>query len=473
MRVRREIVAPIATVVAAVIAFGAMQHEARAARSLTLKEAVALAFRQDPLVEEARIAVDRSRLAVLRAQLDRVSVKADGSISELWSVGNLGGPTIYTCQIGGFTVQLDPDSCAAKNGQSSVAATQYPSGGQGLTNLQARINVPLFSGFAVEANVALKQRLEDVTTASLRDVRRQTALSVARAYWAVRRLAILRDVQAASIERLRDAEAIADARVKAGLAPPIDRNRATLTRLSRTATVADLGGQVREQTVQLAILLGLDEEVDLIDPPDLPAAAVPPPLAELLDDAAHGRADLLRAGLQLEAQHQAVRIAKSSWYPQLNGTALFQYGNNQFNIGSGVRGTSSSANPFTGLSGSLTFGLTLSMNVKDARDEEARLAQERRLADRHVRADVRGAHARVLHLAGRRVPLIAAAEVARDNLAILDGRYKNGDALVIEFLQAQIDLADAELTLADVTAQLHLAWLELDAALGSTPGVSQ
>ena len=56
--------------------------------------------------------------------------------------------------------------------------------------------------------------------------------------------------------------------------------------------------------------------------------------------------------------------------------------------------------------------------------------------------------------------------VARDNLVILEARYQNGDALVIEFLNAQVDLTDAEIQLANVTAQLRQAWLELDAALG-------
>src|SRR5438552_1414650 len=83
----------------------------------------------------------------------------------------------------------------------------------------AQAGVPVFSGFSVEANVGWKQRLEDVAKASARDARRATALAVARAHWAVRRLTILRDVNAAAIERLRDAEAVADSRVKAGLAP--------------------------------------------------------------------------------------------------------------------------------------------------------------------------------------------------------------------------------------------------------------
>jgi outer membrane protein TolC len=73
---------------------------------------------------------------------------------------------------------------------------------------------------------------------------------------------------------------------------------------------------------------------------------------------------------------------------------------------------------------------------------------------------------------GRRAPLISAREVARDNLSILEARYKNGDALVIEFLDAQNDLTTAEQQLADATAQLYLSWLELEASLGKVLGAA-
>jgi len=97
--------------------------------------------------------------------------------------------------------------------------------------------------------------------------------------------------------------------------------------------------------------------------------------------------------------------------------------------------------------------------------------QEVRRFERLVDADVRAAHATLLKLYARRAPLVQARDVARDNLTIVEGRYKNGDALIIEYLDAQIDLANAELNLADVTAQLQLQWYELQAALGFTVGV--
>src|SRR6185437_1099619 len=49
-------------------------------RKLTLQEAVSLALHVDPLISEAHLGNDRARLGVLRAQLDRFSLKVDGSV---------------------------------------------------------------------------------------------------------------------------------------------------------------------------------------------------------------------------------------------------------------------------------------------------------------------------------------------------------------------------------------------------------
>jgi outer membrane protein TolC len=446
------------------------------ARPLTLANAVELAMHVDPLVAEARIAQDRGQNAVLRAQLDRLSLKIDGSLQELWRKVNIGGPKIPDyCDV---FPGLNPQQCTLAGGQF-LTADQSPSSGQGLFNLQAALTVPVFSGLRVESNVAMRQRLRDAAIVTVRQTRKDTALSVARSYWAVRRLAILRDVQAALIGRLKEAEQVTDARLRAGLAPPIDKNRAVSRRLQQEAQLADLDGQLREATVSLAVALGVEDDLVLVDAPDVPAVP-PPPVETLLADAKRGRPELAVAQLNQEAQHQAVRIARSGFMPQLGLFGVFQYGNNPLLIGSGARAANDAANPFSNLAGNLQLGASVQMNffdtlntwtgMRDALYEEDRLREERRRMARVVDADVRVAHAKVLHLLGRRTPLVSAQEVARDNLGILEGRYQNGDALVIELLDAQNDLNNAEMQLADVTAQLYLAWLELQASLGKVLG---
>ena len=61
--------------------------------------------------------------------------------------------------------------------------------------------------------------------------------------------------------------------------------------------------------------------------------------------------------------------------------------------------------------------------------------------------------------------------MARDNLTILEARYKNGDALVIEFLDAQIELVNAERQIADVTRSCSWRGIELRGVAGQVVGV--
>lgn len=452
---------------------------ARAERRITLVEAVELALAADPQSASARAASQRAGNAVLRAQLDRVSFTVDGTLRELWNKTNIGGATVFSCTIGTVTFVTDPSSCASMGGTSNEVST---SGWQGLSNIRAQVTVPLFSGFRVSSNVALKQRQEESALALVRQAQRDLALSVARSYWAIRRLEMQRDVLTGVLDRYRDMEAVAHARVKAGLAPPIDENRARLQRLSQEAQRADLDGQARTQRPQLGLLLGLADELVLADEPRVPEGALPN-ADELWQRAVKARPELRRAELAVAAQEQVVRIVRADYYPQLAAVGLFQYGNNSFNIGSGASNTSSADNPFANLTGAVSAGLQLNINLfnmlntytgeKDARFELARLQEEVRLARRTVEIDVRAVRARLSHLYGFRAPLLEQLQLARDNLTILEARYKNGESLVIEALQAQADLTAIERQLADLSAQIHLAWLELDAALGNIVGVSQ
>jgi outer membrane protein TolC len=460
------------------------------ARKLTLADAVHLAIAIDPIVAEAHVQDERAKLGTLRAQLDRFSLKVDGSVQELWNQANIGGAPQYTCAYAGgllafpsTTAQCGPlpNPWNLKDQPLVGVGSRVPdSGWTGLSNLSANLSYYLFSGFRVEANVKRAQTVKKAATVQIRQQQKDTALAVARAYWGVRRLVMLSGVQQAALAQMSEAEAVADARLKAGLAPPIDKNRATARKLQQLATLEDLAGQMRASQAQLGVALGLADELELVDEVDVPDQPPPTPEA-LLPDAFARRPELATAKLQVDIQHEQWRMARSNFFPQVTLFGLFQYGNNQFNVGSGIRSLSSAANPFADLSGSFTFGGTLNINFfdtlntytgsRDAWYEELRLKEEVRRFARLVDSDVRTAHANLLKLYARRTQLNAARDVSRDNLKILEARYKNGDALIIEYLDAAIDLANAELQLADVTAQLQLSWLELEAALGQIVGV--
>jgi outer membrane protein TolC len=228
------------------------------------------------------------------------------------------------------------------------------------------------------------------------------------------------------------------------------------------------------------VLLGFGDDIELVDVVNVPDEPPASP-AELVADALGRRPEIKNAKLQVDIQHQQVRIARAGFFPQLTLFGLFQYGNNAFNVGTQARSLTSAANPFDNLSGNFTGGAQLSMNFFDTLNTYTSTAdahyveeidkQEVRRYERLVDTDVRGAYETLRKLYAKRVPLMAARDVARDNLTIIEGRYKNGDALIIEYLDAQIELVNAEQNLVDVTALLQLQWYELQAALGFTVGV--
>lgn len=163
-----------------------------------------------------------------------------------------------------------------------------------------------------------------------------------------------------------------------------------------------------------------------------------------------------------------MRIAQSAYYPQLTGSAFLQFGNNPFNPLNQARATSNNnPNPFTNISGSLFLGATLSVNifdtlntytaVRDARYEVSRLEQEERRLGRLVEADVRTAQARLPRLYSYRRSLLRTRELANDTLGVIERRYRNGDALILDYIDAQVDLLNAEVDLANSAAAIAQA----------------
>jgi outer membrane protein len=427
----------------------------RGGRQLSLREAVELGLRVDPVATSTVIGRDRTRLAVLRSQLDRFSLKVDASVGEQWSA----------VKTFGDTSSLSPSG-----------------GGRGTSSFSATLTLPIFTGFRVTSTVQRAQRLEQAARANAQLTARSVAVDVLRAYWAVRRVELQIEVVQQSLDRLRDAVRVVKARIAAGLAPPVDQNRMETRRQREVARLATLQWTAAEGRAQLAVALGLGgRELHLSEPADVPP---PPPASaasvdQLLATATSARGELVFARMQTLAALEQVRIARSAYYPQLTGLMALQYGNT-YGVGGLGLSLANDPNPFANTSLGVLFGATLSINlfdtlntmtaVRDARYVVSQQEQEERRLGRLVEADVRTTHARLLRLYGARAPLLQTIDLARDTRAIIERRYKNGDATILDFLDAEVELLSSALELADSSAAIAQTWGELRAATGRTPG---
>lgn len=482
--------------------------ETPAARTLGLSEAIDLALRTDPQVQSAQATAERGELGVLRAQLDRFSLRVDTFVTEQYRVSNLGGAASSSvcgtvlptgALLGGnlyAPLQLlslsdsglagpSEAECQAAMGQY-VAPTTVQSAALGQFNVSADLRLPLFTGFRVTANVARAKLQRDAATAGVRQSQRGVALDMLRAYWNARRIELQQAVSEQAISRFDEAVKIVNARVKNGLAAGVDLNRIESRRLTEIARRADLAGAASESRAQMAVALGLGgTPLVLTEPPQLP----PPPAADvqtvedILNEARHQRPELRVAQLNTAIQFQQIRMALSTYYPQFSLSGLLQFSNNAFNPLIGARDANSSSNPFSNITGSVFMGATLSINlfdtlntytqVRDARLEHKRLAAEEQRIGRVVESDVRVLHARLLHLYGMREPLLKSRDIAADNLAILEKRYRIGDAMILDLIDGAVELLNIEISLTNQEATIAQTWGELFLAAGRFPPQQQ
>jgi len=479
---------------------------ATTSRHLTLHEALELALRSDPAIVAALASRGRSDVAVLRAQLDRFSLKVDSSLTEQWRIDQTNGGTTPPSCTGLIQVPstasdsplLSPMSlvtpqgrpptqaeCEAAMGQYSPGSSTSGGWNQGLLgqlNLSANLQVPIFTGFRLTANVNRARRQRDAASATTEDTQRQVALAALRAYWTVRRMEARQQVSEQALARYKESLAAVTWRVRAGLAANADINRMETRRQAELANLADLRGNADESRAQLAVALGLGgSHLVLVEP--IEVAATPPSRTEdveaLLAPALRERPDLRAARMSRLAAASFVRSQLSNFYPQLSVSGLMQFGNNPYNPLTGARSANSAANPFVNITGSAYFGGTFSLNifdtlntytaVKDARLDHQRLIAEERRIGRVVESDVRGLHARLLRHYGMREPLLRSRDIARDNLNTVRLRYRNGDVSLLDLMDSQLDLLKAESEMVDSTTTIAQTWGELVLATGRLP----
>jgi outer membrane protein TolC len=422
---------------------------AHAERQLSLQDAVTLARTSRSEAAQAEIDLERAQLGVLRAKLERVklTIVGQGSVQAQDLNVQITGDTTGASMVCMFSPLL-----------CDTEAHRY--GGT------ADLVIPIWSGFAVEADLSRARWTERAAQAQKRVTARTVGLDAARAYWAVRRVELLRDVEAEAVRRDQEIEQIVRARVVSGVAPQVDLNRALVSTLREQSNLASLAGQVSEARAQLAAALQVDDEVALTEDPSAHAQLLLP-LGDAVATARSERPELVASQAQVMAQGEAVRAAKGPYWPQLSLFAHADIANANV-VFTTLPQEELFANFAAGAQVTWTLFDTLTTwaIVKDARFQLHRLQQDRVRAGVLVDADVKGAYARVTRTLAQKSPLEQAVAVARDNLEIIRRRYEAGDALVIELLDAQVQLLQAESSRIDNAVALAQADAELQAALG-------
>jgi len=256
---------------------------------------------------------------------------------------------------------------------------------------------------------------------------------------------------------------VVKARVEAGLALRSDLLQAQVFVSAQERDLLEAQNQAEVARSRLNVVLGLpldtkwDPQKVKIDL-EIPLDA----LSAWQEKALKRRPDLLAEEAQLRLAQEEVRGAKLNFAPALNLRGIYEYHAN------GLHGVSGDAFTFMAQADFNIFrGLGDKARLAQARAQE--LAQARKLKDyrRKVRHEVEKAYLR-LQTARKQVYVTQTAlDQAQEGLRIIEKRYKQGLAIIVELLDAQTALKKARLHYLDALYNYRLAWTELHFRTGT------
>jgi outer membrane protein len=363
-------------------------------------------------------------------------------------------------------------------------------------NLNFSITQPLLRnrGFAVNrAPIVIARRNLQQSQAAFEGQVNDSVQQVVNQYWAVvqtrENLAVLRKSQ-----ELAEATYQQNKRaLELGALPPLDIYRSEAEVATRRVAVIQAEYAVKQAEDQLRRLLGTDQDpyiraldFELVEKADPPAELFTIDQAEALKRGLERRPELEALRQQLAASDTSIRVAHNHLLPDLSLTGLYSsngLGGNQFDIS----GTPPVLIARGGLSDALgqlfrfsypTYGFSVRLNlpIKNraaAADLGNALVTKRRglYLMRQLQENLTLEVSNAVHQLEQAKISMAATRVARDlaqkNLDAEERKFQLGAQTIFFVLEAQTQLAQAELSVAQAQVGYQLAVTAVNHAMGT------
>jgi outer membrane protein len=261
--------------------------------------------------------------------------------------------------------------------------------------------------------------------------------------------------------RAREGLTVARARVSSGAAVPTDSLQLVLELIRSQVEVLRQGNALRRAQLELGRRVGSEGPVDGVPGDTLPAPDLPLTLAEALRSALDQGPQYRAARANESAAEAVLKSQRGDYLPTLSVGALHQRYDTQLFPGA--------ANV-----SSLTFSISLPVwddGLREIEITRARVNRDvahavREDLERVVRRDVNNAYD-VYQTSRAAVDLArVGVAVARETYRMQELRYRSGASTILDLLDAQVNLAQAEAVLVQARYANRLALAGLEAILG-------
>jgi outer membrane protein len=470
--------------------------------TLSLRDAVVLTLENNSFVRIQETQVDFSKFALLATH-----APFDPILTSSYNINSTTTPTSSQLQGTGQTPTFNSTSQFAQftYGQTFETGTNVQAGLSSTNNstnnafntfnpvisslLNFQFTQPLLRNgwfFANRAPLVIARRNLQQSQANFAAEVSNNVLQAVGQYWAVVQARGNLDVarssmDAAEVTYKRDKRAL-----ELGALPPLDIYRSESQVASRRVQVIQSEYALKQAEDQLRMTIGADQDPN-IQALDIELTEKPEPDGELrtmdtaaaLQEAFAKRPELDAAHAALSRDATSIRLAHNHLLPELDLTG--QYGSNgvggtQFSA-TGQRSTTSSVNQLTGFNYPTYFAqLSVSLPLKNraAKAELGNALVSRRsdlYNERELREQVGLDVANAVHQLEQAKLSIAAGkealDLAKKTMAAEQRKYDLGSETIFFVLEAQTELASAELSMLQAEVNYQLAVASLDHATGA------
>jgi len=421
-----------------------------APRPLTLADAVTTALQNSFQTRQAALAV-----AIARAQLRE---------AEAQKAVTLGGSASFTDNsqcCGGSPVS--GTISIPSSGISNAPFTATGIGGSAATNtvFALTLKYPLYTGGALEAQIAIARANEVIAEAQFAAAAEQVVFSVRQAYYSVTASEANVGSAQRSVDAARENVRVAAARVQVGTSPQFDLLQAQvqLAQSAQALTQARTALSQSQQNLAATLVLPLPTTVVPAGFSGLPE--VPQDVDALIGQALQRRPEIAAARAGEVGAQAAIDLAASGLAPNITVQAGPQI---------------QTSDPITRDAVNLTGTITLTLAILDggltqAKVEEARSRlQSAKVTEEQTRQqvelDVRNAYLSLGNAADVLRSALAGQTAAREALRIANVRFQAGVGTQLEVVTAVQNLSTADTNVTQAAFQYYVALAQLDRAIG-------
>jgi outer membrane protein TolC len=300
-----------------------------------------------------------------------------------------------------------------------------------------------------------------VAGVSAEDVRRQTAVTTARAYLTVISQKRVVDINERAIKTSKAHYDFAHTRLLGGVGNRVDDVRAEQEMVSDQSQLEAAYVGLARAREALGVLLGDAGPIDVTDEVSIADA---PPLANALDEAATRRADVKASKERLDAADQVKKDSYTDYLPFLIGTfqPFYQNPATLTQPTTGWQAQLILTIPF--YDGGLRYGLS---SERESLSAEARAQYEALI--RQAKSDVRVSFEAVKRSEASLLAAVNAARLAKDALDLANVAYRAGATTNIEVIDAESRARQAATAAVIAEDTARQARIDLLAASGRFP----